>query len=384
MTFDLCAPIILVDLAGGVCLIIVSALCLRESRNIVKKEPGNFLFSYMHWLFMALFAFSLSRSLGHIVKHVLWALGLEDLWASLSPVSGSVNSALFILIASITVFFQKMKNVMERIERDRAEIERISQELLRLNEETELLVSERTRAELALSIAHNIRNPIMVIGGLAKRFLKKGHLTEDQRKKIELMLEQIEKLDEIVREFELIKGKKAASISKRDLNSLVKTVLEAAGPEAQDRGIDIAARYESRPLYVNMDPDLIKFALVQCLRLLIYRLRAGSRLKLILKRGKFGAVVIFITSPFEKGASYVGHSSSTKTASTLRGKRLGLSTVRQILRDHGGDLHVEGHGEALKIEIFLPFNIGTAKTWSRDRKEVELPSIKQNTDNNGK
>ncbi len=364
MSFDICTPITLVDFAGGAFLIIVSALCLRESRNIVKKEPDNFLFSYMHWLFMALFAFSLSRSLGHIVKHILLGFGLQDLWVSLSPISGSVNTALFLLIASITVFFQKMKSVMERIEQDRAEIERISQELLRLNEETELLVSERTRAELALSIAHNIRNPIMVIGGLARRFLKKGDLSDEQRKKVELMLEQIEKLDEIVREFELIKGEKASSISKKDLNILVKEVVDAADSEIKDRGIDITVRYESRPLYVNMDPDLIKFALVQCLKLLIYRLKAGSKLKLILKREKFGAVVAFVTSQFEKGARY-SSLKSIDSVSAFRGKRLGLSTVRQILRDHGGDLHVEGHGRALKIEIFLPFSIGTAKTWNK-------------------
>ncbi len=368
MTQGICSPILFVDRVGSLCLIIVSAMCLREARKVVKKEPDNFLYGYLYWLFIALFAFSVSRSLGHIVKHILLIAGLVDYWKALSPISGSVNTALFILISSISVFFQKMKRVMERIEGDRREIERISRELLRLNKETELLVSERTRAELALNIAHHIRNPIMVIGGLAKRFLKNNNLTSDQRKKVELMLEQIEKLDDIVREFELIKGKASESLSRRDVNQVVLEVVEAAMPEAKRRGIEIETKYESTPLFVKMDTDLIKFSLAQCLKLLIYRLGPAQKIFLNLKREKFGALITLFTSEFGLyGANGPkGHGPHTP----VTGKRLGLSTVRQILEDHGGELRVQGQGRYVKIEMFLPFSIGIGKSWG-NRKSLE-------------
>ena len=369
MSIDICTPIVIIDLVGSTCLIIISALCLKVSRQIVKKEPDNFLYGYLHWLFIALFAFSLSRSLGHIVKHVLIFAKLSPYWAALSPISGSINSALFILIASISVFFQTMKKVMERIERDRMEIERISQELLRLNKETELLVTERTRAELALSIAHNIRNPIMVIGGIAKRLLKKEKLTEEQRKKMELILAQTKRLDDIVREFELIKGERRGFIAKKNLNELVKEVVEAASSEAKSIGITIEANLESTPMYVDMDPNLIKFALAQCLKLIIYRMKASKKIVVRVIRGKFGCVITLFPSEFLGYQKKQMQRSPTQLRFT--GKRLGLSTVRQILKDHGGNLWITGHGEFIKIQIFLPFNIGTGKTWSK-KKDVRV------------
>ncbi len=374
MIYDICTPILLVDLAGSLCLIVISALCLRESREIVKKEPDNFLYGYMYWLFIALFAFSLSRSLGHIVKHMLISAGLQDYWELLSPVSGSINSSLFLLIASITVFFQKMKSVMERMEQDKSEIERISQQLLKLNKETEMLVSERTRAELALNIAHNIRNPIMVIGGLVRQFLKSSTLTEKQRDKMGLILEQIEKLDDIVREFELVKRKGQQSIEKIDLNVLAKEAVEAANTEALARNVRIEVSYESAPLYVHMDSDLIRFALIQCLKLLLYRLNHSESVRLVLRREKFGALIILLTSTFEDSSKFSELEIDFSDPSSS-GKRLGLSTVRQILRDHGGDLHVDGDGSAVKIEIFLPYSIGTAKRWdsgSIDAKQGDI------------
>ncbi|NPA94472.1 MAG: HAMP domain-containing histidine kinase [Thermodesulfobacteria bacterium] len=365
MSMGFCTPIVLVDLAGSVCLIVISALCLKEARAIAAKEPDNFLYGYLHWLFAALFAFSLSRSLGHIVKYLLIGFGFDGYWAILSPISGSINSALFLLIASITVFFQKMKKVMERIEQDKMEIERISQELLRLNKETELLVSQRTRAELALSIAHNIRNPIMVIGGIARRLLKRKDLPEELRKKVEVMLEQIERLDEIVREFELIKSKEGMTISQRDLNELVKEVVTSAQQEAARQGVDLEVTYESAPVFVNMDSDLIKFSVAQCLKLLLGRIRDCRRIFILLRREKFGAIVTLTpagTAPSRKGILQ----GARRVHTSVVGRRLGLSTVRQILRDHGGELEVVGAGEQIKIKIFLPFSIGTGKGWGSD------------------
>ncbi len=372
MSAGFCTPIILVDLAGSICLIVISALCLKEARNIVSKAPDNFLYGYLHWLFAALFAFSLSRSLGHIVKHLLMGMGLENYWELLSPVSGSINSALFLLIASITVFFQKMKKVMERIEQDRQEIERISQELLRLNKETELLVSQRTRAELALNIAHHIRNPIMVIGGIARRLLKREDLSDDLRKKVEVMLEQIERLDEIVKEFELIKSKQAGAITKKDLNQVVQEVVEAARSEADRHGIVLNVSFEAAPVFVNMDPDLIRFSLTQCLKLLLGRIKQSKAVFLLVRRGKFGAVITIYPSELDSPPKASRERKDAK--SSLTGRRLGLSTVRQILKDHGGELTVKGQGEFIRIEIFLPFSIGTGKSWGEKEKVEDSAS----------
>ncbi|MGQ9499640.1 MAG: hypothetical protein ACUVQ6_04670 [Dissulfurimicrobium sp.] len=73
------------------------------------------------------------------------------------------------------MFFDKIQIIIEKMSQDRTKIEKTSKELLRLNLEMERIVSERTRAEMALRIAHEARNPVMIIGGLIQKIIKNAN-----------------------------------------------------------------------------------------------------------------------------------------------------------------------------------------------------------------
>ncbi|RUM88191.1 MAG: sensor histidine kinase [Thermodesulfatator sp.] len=371
--FSICTPIIAVDVAGSLAMIIISLLCFRISREISKTRPENVFYSYLNWLVAALLAFSLSRPLGHIVKHILLFLGKKDCWMELSPVSGSINTAVFFMITSITLFFRKMQRVMEKMGEDKKKIERISQELLNLNQNTEILVSERTRAELALNVAHEIRNPVMIIGGMIRRILNKSPSEEELRQYLKSILDQVTRLDNIVKKFETIKGELKWAFTITDLNKIAHSAVNMILPEAQAKGINIRLDVNDSPLLVEANANLIKLSIVHCLRNAIEASSEGDTIEVKTMRAKYGAKVEIIDHGIGMPESILKNIFVPFFGTKEKSSGLGLCVVKQIIEEHGGTISISSvEGQGTVVHIFLPTRIGTAKTWGEKSQPAAL------------
>ncbi len=143
-------PIYIIDLIGSAAMIVISFLCVTLVKKKKKEDPTNVIWTYLLWLSLALFAFSISRSVGHILKHLLIISGKKSIWLDLRPYSGAMNSIMFVLVASITLFFQRVQNIYFQIVKDKQKIQKFSEKLVWLNRHLEDLVSART-AELQAS-----------------------------------------------------------------------------------------------------------------------------------------------------------------------------------------------------------------------------------------
>ncbi len=143
-------PIWIVDLYGSVLMIIFSFLCVRQVRKLRANDPNNVVWIYLLWFSYCLAGFAISRSVGHIVKRVLITLGYDDIWLLLRPYSGSVNTIMFVVVASITLFFERIWKIYQRVIADQKALQEAHTQLLYLNKHLEELVAERTR-DLALS-----------------------------------------------------------------------------------------------------------------------------------------------------------------------------------------------------------------------------------------
>ncbi|MEA2113871.1 MAG: sensor histidine kinase, partial [Thermodesulfobacteriota bacterium] len=157
-------PIWGIDIAGSLAMLFLSSLCMRQVVILYKRDREDALNTYLMWLITALFAFCIFRSVGHLVKHLLVFSGHSDIWTWIAPLSGGFNTIAFIVIFAVTLFFRNVLIFMNRMTSDRVKIETTSRELLSLNQDIESVVSDRTRAEMALNLAHEIRNPVMIIG----------------------------------------------------------------------------------------------------------------------------------------------------------------------------------------------------------------------------
>ena len=143
-------PILVVDLVGSILMIVLSFLCLLMVGRLKAREPDNLIWTYLLWLCVGLAGFSLSRSAGHILKQILILTDNGPIWRSISPYSGAINTVMFVLVGSVTLFFERVWIIHREILADKKALQTARDELLHMNQNLENLVAERTR-ELARS-----------------------------------------------------------------------------------------------------------------------------------------------------------------------------------------------------------------------------------------
>jgi PAS domain S-box-containing protein len=143
MTFS-SAPIFAVDVVGSILMIILSFACIGMVRRLKAHDPENVIWTYLLWFCCGLTGFSISRSAGHILKQFLYLADLQALWRPMRPFSGAINTMMFILVASVTLFFERVWGIYQQVVRDRQALQTTHNELLYLNQNLESLVVERT------------------------------------------------------------------------------------------------------------------------------------------------------------------------------------------------------------------------------------------------
>lgn len=109
-------PIIVVDIVGSTANIVFAFLALRYGWLLTKKQPDNFLWSYLFLICGAIAAFSISRAVGHLIKQILLMTGHEAGWQLLSPYSGAFNTLFMISVSVVIIFYHKGVQAYEAIE----------------------------------------------------------------------------------------------------------------------------------------------------------------------------------------------------------------------------------------------------------------------------
>ena len=139
-------PIWCVDVVGSILMIVFAFLSFGLSLQLKRKDPNNIIITYLLWVCLSLFVFAISRSAGHLLKQIFLLAGRRDLWSAIQPFSGAVNTFTFIVVASVTLFFERTWAIYGTILKDRQALQTAHEELLYLNQNLEQLVEKRTEA----------------------------------------------------------------------------------------------------------------------------------------------------------------------------------------------------------------------------------------------
>ena len=135
-----------VDVAGSVLMIVFSFLCLLLAHKLRRHDRNNVIWTYLLWVCYGLALFAISRSVGHILKQALFLSGKSTTWNVIQPYSGAINTLMFVVVASITLFFERIWIIYQQILKDKQALQSAHKELVYLNQNLEQMVSERTRA----------------------------------------------------------------------------------------------------------------------------------------------------------------------------------------------------------------------------------------------
>ena len=123
---------------------ILALFCLYKAKILRELDTDNAVFLYLMWISTGFAVFAVSRSFGHILKQVLVLTGNPGIWHAISPYSGGVNTVSFMLVGLITLFFNQIWKINEKILSGRKELEDTHIQLRQLNQTLEHKVIERT------------------------------------------------------------------------------------------------------------------------------------------------------------------------------------------------------------------------------------------------
>lgn len=143
-------PIRLVDIGGAIMMIVLSFRCLNDVRRLKRQDPTNIMWEFLMWICYGFALFAISRSVGHILKQVVLFFDHDSLWEAIRPFSGGINTMLFVCVASVILFFERIWGFYRQVLKDKRALQSAHKEVVYLNQHLEQLVADRTR-ELTVS-----------------------------------------------------------------------------------------------------------------------------------------------------------------------------------------------------------------------------------------
>lgn len=206
---------------------------------------------------------------------------------------------------------------------------------------------------MADGIAHEIRNPLMVIGGLARR-LSEGEGDEKCKKYATAILKCVNRLEEMIERVDDYKGILVSNLRPGEINRVVEDALRDAAFLFENNDIEIRVSCKKPSVVVNMDYINLKTGVVNIIQNSVEVMgdRGVLEISTSLEDGK---VVIRIKD------SGVGIDADEQKkifhpfqTSRIEGAGLGLTMTHRIMSDHGGDITVKSvKGEGTVVTLSL-------------------------------
>jgi len=215
---------------------------------------------------------------------------------------------------------------------------------------------------MAAGLAHEIKNPLSTISVnlqlLAEDFAEPSTPLERRtHQRAETLLREVERLDEIVKDFLRLARGFELSFAPVDLEVLVIELVRFVAPENERAGIAVRTSLDPSARTVRADAKYLRLALLNLLVNARQAMEAQGGGDLFLEtraRGDRVEVVVTDTGPGipadQRERIFMPYVSTKKG-----GTGLGLPTARRILEEHDGELSVQSDpGQGTRFTLSLP------------------------------
>lgn len=161
-------PVVWVDIVGSLTVLILAILSARHGLGLRKRGQQQSFFYYLALLTLVFVLFAVSRSFGHLVKQFLYASGRHGLWELMAPLSGAVNTVLFVIVFSFGVYFERSRMIHQELERHRSNLANLVADRTRKLTESNRLLSQEIEERICTEkkLEQKIREFSAVMDGI--------------------------------------------------------------------------------------------------------------------------------------------------------------------------------------------------------------------------
>jgi len=221
-----------------------------------------------------------------------------------------------------------------------------------------LLYSEKMAAlgEMAARIAHEIRNPLVSIGGYARRLQNRLKKIEDkEREYIDIIIKETSRLEGILQELMGFVKERPLRIERTGLNRIIEDILSLFSADLAEKKIKVIKEMPDGDLEIPADPEQLKQAIINIINNAQQAIGSNGRIHIRTSLLK-DSVAIEISDtgggiPRDILDSIFNPFFTTKSSGT----GLGLAITHRIIEMHGGEIGVKSqNGIGTTFTIKLP------------------------------
>ncbi len=209
--------------------------------------------------------------------------------------------------------------------------------------------------KLAMGVAHEIRNPMVTIGGFAARILRDPRNAEDTRSYAKSILEDARKLEKVVDKIQQYCNLPEVRLSDGDLVKMIEQTLAQTRSSAKKCGVELRFQSLVSCQYpAEFDADLLKIAIMNLLENAIDFSPEGGTVHVRLDHHEQSVVIeIRDSGPgiSEKDREFIF---DPFFSTRIHRSGMGLALVERIVHEHMGRIEVdstEGEGTTFRVVL---------------------------------
>ncbi len=218
-----------------------------------------------------------------------------------------------------------------------------------------------TIGEMAASIAHEVKGPLVSIGGFARRLEKKLPAESAEHDHAATIVSEVRRLEKLLTDILSFARKTTICYATCTINDIIEESLAIIAPTLEEGGITVIKHYPREPVALLGDSQQLKQVFLNLfvnaqeamkqggmLRIAVAPARMNSRNAVSVKIADTGGGV-----PLEALSSIFNSFFTTKEAGT----GLGLPIANRIVTNHGGKIQLTNKpGSGAEFNVILPLN----------------------------
>ncbi len=224
------------------------------------------------------------------------------------------------------------------------------------NLEEELRRSEQLAAlgKMAAGVAHELRNPLSSIKGLALVLRSRFRDENGDRETATILVQEVERLNRSISE--LLDYARPQQLQKKsvDLHNLLHKAVSLIRMDAETAGIELTTFFQENLPMVDADEDKLNQVLLNLLLNGIQAMEKGGRLDIRVGATNRKVEIVVTDSGCGIAKKDLGRVFDPYFTTKPEGTGLGMAMSAKIIEEHGGKIHLQskpGQGTSVIIEI---------------------------------
>jgi len=228
-----------------------------------------------------------------------------------------------------------------------------------LNEEIARNKRLAALGRLSAGIAHEIRNPLSSIRGLAQ-FIAHTFSAEDERRvDLNTIIQEVDRLNNLVIQVLDYARMKRPNLSYFSLTELIREIVELFQKQIDRKKIEFCLHFASSEVFLEADKDQIRQVLMNIIINAIQAIVKEGKIKIeteeLVYKGKSTIKLVVEDTGMGIPEQDLPHIFDPFFSTKDQGSGLGLSIVFTLVEGHQGEIKVESkEGRGTKFIIFLP------------------------------